>query len=309
MRVSIIIPVYRNEASLPMLIEKLNALTDKADNYSFEFIFVDDGSDDNSFNLLSSFKNNNAIPKGSFEVVKLTRNFGQLPALYAGLAQSSGDLKCFLSADLQDDPMIILELAKNITPDYQLVLAERESRPETGFSAMTSKLFYRYLRSFVIKNYPKNGYDYCMFTNDVAQELLKYESKNAHIFVVLIWLGFPFKKITYKRVEREGGKSQWTFLKRLTLFIDVAIGFSYTPIRAITVFGFIFSLLSFIFASVIIFLTISNGNPVQGWPSIMVFISFSTGIIMMTLGVLGEYLWRTLDSSRKRQLFIVEKIL
>lgn len=305
--VSVIVPVYQNAGSLPVLFEKFKLLNNRGKKFQFEFVFVDDGSSDTSYEMLRREKSKQSDL--NIKIVKLTRNFGQLPALYSGLSHSTGDYLCFVSADLQDDPMLILEMAQNVDQNHQIVVAERRKRSEKGPSSWTSKLFYIYLRRFIIKNYPRNGFDYCLFTREVSKKLLSFESKNSHIFVVLLWLGYQFKTIYYDRVPRHSGRSQWTFFKRLTLFLDVAIGFSYFPIRVISSLGFLCAIFSFIYATFVVYMRIFKGNPIEGWTSIIVLNSFLGGLTLMTLGVLGEYVWRALDSSRRRPVYIEEEVL
>ncbi len=299
---SIIIPIYQNEKNIPELFEALS----KVEN-NFEFIFVDDGSRDSSLSQLEEHLKKKSLSQ--MKIVKLTKNFGQIPAIYAGLRESTHEYKCILSADLQDDPELILNMLNEANVDYPLVIAERRSRSDGLFNKILSKFFYFAMRKVINPNYPIGGYDYCLFHQKVYDELLKFEQKNAHIFVILLWLGFKYKSIQYERKKRKKGKSQWTFSMKLKLFLDTMIGFSSFPMRIISLTGVFISGLGFLVIIASIYRYLLYGNPITGWTSLIVSLWLIGGLILITLGVLGEYLWRSFDASRERQIFVIDKVI
>jgi glycosyltransferase involved in cell wall biosynthesis len=305
--ISIVIPVYQNEENIPDLIKSLQELEKRGNACHFEFLFVNDGSTDNSLPLLRKIVSDQQLK--NVKIVCLTKNFGQIPAIYAGLKQSTGELKAIISADLQDDPHFILEMFNQIDEEHPLVIAERANRNDSLLNKFFSWFFYYSMRKVVNPNYPTGGYDYCLFTQSVCDEILKFEQKNAHLFVIILWLGFKFKSIKYVRQKRKHGKSQWTFQMKLKLYLDTMIGFSSLPIRIISIIGASIAFIGFAIATYNLFYYLINGNPITGWTSLIISILIMGGLILITLGILGEYIWRSFDAARKRQIFVIDKII
>jgi dolichol-phosphate mannosyltransferase len=294
-------PVFNNEKNLPITYASLQAevLPELPD---YELILVDDGSQDNSYQQALSLNQEDSRIK----VVKLTRNFGQHIAILAGLEHMSGDAAVIISADLQDPPGLILDLFAKYCQGYKVVLAIRQEREEGFGQKLFAKIYYQLMRKFAIKDMPIGGFDCFLAAKQVIQVITSIEEKNTSLFAQVLWLGFRRGEVCYTRQARQVGKSGWTFSKKLKLVIDSLLAFSYVPIRTISLIGLIDCILSLGYALYVVIQKLAFGAN-AGWSSLMVAIMFSSGVQMLTLGIIGEYLWRNFDESRKRPLYIIDE--
>ncbi|HHX60636.1 MAG TPA: glycosyltransferase family 2 protein [Epulopiscium sp.] len=301
-KISIIIPVYYNELNLPTLYEKLQEEILNNPKLEVELVFVDDGSGDNSYaELLKLNKKDKRI-----KVVKLSKNFGSHTAILAGLSYCTGDCATIISADLQDPPSIIVEMLQRWEQDNKVVLAVREDREETWLQTTLSNTYYKLMKKVALNNMPEGGFDCFLIDRQVIDILIAMKEKNSTIMGQILWCGFKTDKIYYTRKEREIGKSRWTLAKKVKLFIDSFLAFSYFPIKFISSFGVIIAIVGFAMAIFLIVNKLVMGVPVQGWTALMVGMLLLSGIQLITLGIIGEYLWRNFDESRQRPTFIVE---
>jgi len=303
-KISIVIPIF-NEPNLPDLVPRLLALKEKLPDSEFEFIFVDDGSKDNSLETLLQFREK--FPK-EILVVKLTRNVGSHSAIRAGLRVSKGDCVGVISADLQDPPELFVDMIKYWQKGTKAVLAVRKDRLDPGPSKILSKIYYYFIKKYAIPDFPKGGFDFFLVDMQIVHELNKIPEKNTNIMNLLFWLGFDFVTIPYVRQKRKKGKSGWTFSKKVKIAIDSFIGFSYVPIKLLPSIGIIFAIAAFAYGGIVFYNWLVGNVPVEGWTSTIILVTFIGGIQMIMLGILGEYLWRTLDETRKRPLFVIDKI-
>ena len=303
-KVSIIVPVYFNELNLPALMDRLLALS--SDNtYEFEYIFIDDGSGDNSYAILQEF----AAKDSRIKVIKLSRNFGSFVASLAGIRNATGDCLTIISADLQDPPELILEMAKEWKSGYKVVLAVRKGRKDSVIVELTSSFFYWVMKKFVMSNMPPGGFDFFLIDKKVAQIVSRCQEKNTSLAGLILWLGFDRKLIHYNRAKRDLGKSMWTFRKRFKYFIDSITAFSYLPLRVASILGVAISIFGFLYIGYIFYLYFFIMIPPPGWSTIMVVILFVSGIQLIILGVIGEYLWRNFDETRKRPVYVVDEVI
>lgn len=304
-KLSIIIPVYFNEPNIHPLYKVLEKdVLDKI-NFEYEIIFVDDGSKDKSIQKIKELQNKHPHIK----LVKLSRNFGSHPAILAGLSVANGDAACFISADLQDPPKIILDMLEKWEQGANSVIAVREDREESFLQKSFSNTYYRIMRKIALKNMPLGGFDCFLIDRKVINTVVKMNEKNTSLMGLILWSGYNIATIKYTRKARELGKSQWTLGKKIKYFTDSIISFSFFPLRVITVTGILFSLISFIWMLVVIFSWLFGQIPIQGYTTLILVILFSSGLILFSLGMIGEYLWRILDSSRNRPTFIIEEII
>ena len=304
-KISIIIPCYFNEANLPATTQKLieNELLFPAKT-EFEYIFVDDGSKDKTYKVLLDFRekySNKTI------VIKLVNNVGSYNAIAAGMHYATGDCHTVISADLQDPPEIIVKMFDYWQKGIPLVIANRADREDSFSEKLFSNSFQFLIRKYGLKNLPKGGYDFVLFDEKLRREVVEINEKNTNILYLLLWLGYDYVNIPYKRQSREIGQSRWTFAKKIKLFIDSFVAFSYSPIRLISVTGLLLGVISFSYALFLIVNKILGLIPVEGWTTMMVIMLLLGAFQMIALGIIGEYVWRTLDSTRKRPNFIVEK--
>ncbi|MEK3865996.1 glycosyltransferase family 2 protein [Paenibacillus sp. FSL H7-0716] len=302
-KLSIVVPIYYNELNIPHTIPRLQNLEKIIPNCDFEFVFVDDGSKDNSFSLLMDAKEKDPRIK----VIKLSRNFGSMAAIQAGLKYTTGDCVGIIAADLQDPPEMFEEMLEHWRMGKKVVLGTRADREESFSQKMFSNTYYFLLEKLALKGYPKGGFDFLLIDKQVVQEVLEIQEKNTNVMSLIYWLGHDQVQIPYVRQERKLGKSRWTLSKKIKLFVDSFVSFSYTPIRFMSFIGFATALLSFLYGVFVIFSTVFGFIELQGWTTIIALITFLLGIIMIMLGIIGEYLWRILDESRERPSYVVDQ--
>lgn len=302
---SIIIPVYYNELNLPETIPQLLGLAQEMPGYHLELVFVNDGSGDRSLEVLLEYRSKD--PE-TIKVVNLTRNFGSMAAIQAGFTVVTGDCVGMISADLQDPPELFHEMLRYWENGSKAIFAVRQDREDASLQKLLSNGYYSLIRRLAIKDYPNGGFDFFLVDRQVIDELNKIQEKNTNIMTLIHWLGYKSITIPYIRRSRKKGKSRWTLAKKIKLFIDTFVAFSYFPIRALSLTGLLVAIGSFLYGMVILFYWLTDGIPVQGYVPIMLVITFTSGIQMTMLGVLGEYLWRTLDEVRRRPPFVIDRI-
>ena len=301
---SIVVPVYFNEGSLHYTAENIFTKVFAAiPELRGEIIFVDDGSRDNSLKQLLEIRD--AHPN-EVRVVKLSRNFGQVNAIWCGLNKAPG-VAVTISADGQDPAALIVDMLKKHFKDkIEVVVAIRESRDESLWRKWTSGLVYSVIRKLGCKDMPTGGFDFLLLGEHAKKALIRDWQPNTFFQVRVLELGFKREFIPYHREDRKAGVSKWTFSKKLTYMIDGVLGHSYVPIRAISVLGLLFSGISFVLAIFFFVSYFFNPSVIMGWTPIILLILFIGGMQMMMIGVLGEYLWRVLAQTRNATPYIIE---
>lgn len=300
-KLSIIIPVYYSADTLMDLYQDMKAkILDAIGEY--ELVFVDDGSGDNSWEIMEQIRDMDNHTK----LVKLSRNFGEHAALLAGLSVCTGDCAVTKQADLQEDSAIILEMYDSWKKGNKVVLAVRRSRDENAIKVFFANMYYALIRKFVNKRMPLGGCDCYLIDRKVIEVLERLDEKNSSLTLQVLWAGFQTDMIYFDRRDREKGKSRWTLAKKVKLVVDSLMSFSYVPIRFMIVVGTVFNI-----GAVALFISVlveyfKFGTPIAGWSSLMCVILCSSGLILMMLGILGEYIWRALDAARKRPPFIID---
>jgi len=304
-RLSIVVPVYFNEGSLPLLADELEVIERQllARGIELELIFVDDGSGDGSYRELLAIK----ARRPATTVVKLSRNFGSVHAYKTGLRFVTGDCFLCLAADLQDPPALILEMIDRWLGGSKYVICVREKRQDPLPTRLFAGLHYRLLRLLGIKDYPLGGFDLALMDRRMLPHL-QNSNKNVNPNVFAFWLGFAPSPISYVRRERKHGKSGWTFAKKLKFFIDTLLGFSIVPLRAISAVGGVVAGLSIFYGAVVLLVALVHGSDVPGFATVVSLITFLLGLIICMLGVIGEYLWRIFDEINKRPDAVIEEI-
>ena len=307
-KISIVIPVYFNEDSLE---ETYRGIVDNVSKsrqeFDYEIVFVDDGSGDNSYNVMKGIAGRDSKVK----LVRLSRNFGSYVAILAGLKYADGDAFTFLPADLQDPPELVPMLYEKWleTDRKDIVLAVRSSREDPLPSRIYSYLFYKLFRAFVLPEYPEKGYD-CFFINRQQRDLIiSMNEKNSHLMAQIVWLGYGQHHVEYHRRKRKHGKSRWTLFKKFKLAFDTFFGFSGRPLRIASLLGMIISLAGFLLALIIVLRRMMFDAPIFGIPSVIVAILVTGGFILLCLGIVGEYMWRNFDETRKRPTFVVRETI
>lgn len=301
--VSIVVPVYHNEKSLPVLINKFEGLTEINNEYDFEFIFVDDYSTDDSYKVLLKYFYES---KFKVKLIRLSKNHGSFTACLTGLTKSEGNCAIIIAADLQDPPELTTEMLSHWGKGDEVVMASRNIRGDPFLSKLFAKIYYKVLSRFAIKEMPEGGFDFVLIDRKVINIICDMKEKNTSLMGLILWTGFKREIIYYDRKARQHGKSMWTFSKKLKYFADSFVAFSFFPIRLATMVGFFVSALGFLYAIFLIYDRFVNKNLLQGITALIVIVLFLGGIQLITLGIFGEYLWRILDESRKRPTFIID---
>ncbi len=305
-KLSIVIPCYFNEENIPITTSELKDNEQLfPEDLSFEYIFVDDGSKDNTYKELMKFYDANP---DQVKVVKLAGNVGSYNAILAGLHYASGDCNVILTADLQDPPDLIPKMYDYWLKSIKFVIANRQNREESLLQKLISNIYHYLIRKLALKNVPSGGFDLVLFDRQLKDEVLKINEKNTNLIYLLSWLDYDYVNIPYVRKKREVGVSRWTFQKKVKLFIDSFISFSFFPIRMISGLGLALGIIAFLYGLFIIIAKLTNMVPVAGWTTIMVVLLFVSSFQMISLGILGEYLWRTLDTARGRPNYIIDKV-
>ena len=302
-KVSIIVPIYYNELNIPQLYEQMKEKILSRTDFEAEIVCVDDGSKDGSYKALLELREKD----NRFKVVKLSRNFGSHTAILAGFAHATGDCMTMVAADLQEPLEIIIEMYEKWKQGKKVVIAVRKGREDGFFQKLFSNTYYSLMQKYALKDMPSGGFDCFFIDKKVRDVLVSMNEKNSSIVGQVLWAGFEMDKIYYVRKKREIGESKWTLSKKIKLFIDSFMAFSYVPIRFISTLGIFISIVGFILAVFLIVNKFMFNVPVQGWTTMMITLLMLSGIQMLTLGVIGEYLWRNFDESRGRPTYIVEE--
>ena len=302
---SIVVPVYFNAGSLPRLFHEFGGIEARLAErqMKLELIFVDDGSKDESLARLLEFRESRPATK----VVKLTRNFGAVHCSKTGFRFVKGDAFMVIAADLQDPPGLILEMVERWQAGAKFVICERITRDDPFVSKLYSKIYYKLLRLLVMRDYPEGGYDMALMDRALLPHMV-HSAKSVFTPLLAYWLGYKPDVIHYHRPAREHGKSRWTFGKKFAAFLDVMLGFSITPIRAISGFGALTALFSFLYGGTVIVNAVLNRIPVEGFATVVALITFLLGLIILMLGIIGEYLWRIFEETNRRPETVIEQV-
>jgi glycosyltransferase involved in cell wall biosynthesis len=300
---SIVIPVFNEENGIPVLIDRISSLLRQVKDVRAEVIFVDDHSTDRSPALLKAACHQDE----RFCYLRLSRNGGSHVATLAGLEHSRGECAIFLAADLQDPPELIPQMLELWRKGNHIVWAAREQREGGAWSEeLLSGAFYWLLNRFGKVRIPSRGLDFALLDRPVIDALLQSASASPSLGGEIATLGFRQAQVPYTKAKRQFGRSKWTLGRKLRAFADAFVVFTYTPLRAMSYLGVVCSLFGFLYALVVVILRLVAGTRIEGWASLMVVVLVVGGIQMIMLGVLGEYLWRTLEEARRRPHYFVE---
>jgi dolichol-phosphate mannosyltransferase len=305
--VSVVSPVYHNASSLPALLGELTAVSDRSPGDEFEFIFVDDGSRDNSVEVLVELADRD--PR--VQVIKLSRNFGSNAAVLAGMSHARGDAVAVIAADLQDPPALLDDMLQHWRAGRKVVLAVRTGRGDPRIARWFSSVFYALFRRFALPSMPMGGFDFFLVDRQVCQLINGIQESNAYMVGLVLWLGFDPVQIRYDRRAREAryGRSMWTFTRKIKYFVDCFVAFSYSPLRLASGLGITLSIIGLIYAVVVLFGRLLAKSQPSGYASLMVVVLVASGTQLFMIGILGEYIWRNLEETRRRPRFIVEEVI
>lgn len=302
--ISLVIPFLNEEENLPMICAALEEYLPSV-GVPVEVVFVDDGSTDGSCAWLEQAEFRNFSAK----LVKFSRNFGSHPAVRAGFMNASAPNCVWLGADLQEPLEIIGEGYKRICEGYDLVLVQKNQVQVSKSEETFSRIYSAMIRKWAIPGYPEKGVNTIFFNEKVKNALNANPELNSSVVLQVISMGFRQTILNMDYRERQRGSSKWTFGKKLKLLIDSFVSFSFFPIRMVSVLGFIFAFAGALIALDLIIVKIFNIRPVTlGWPSLISILMLGFGITNISLGIIAEYLWRTLDAARARPVFIIDEV-
>ncbi|BEH91635.1 glycosyl hydrolase [Turicibacter faecis] len=301
---SIIIPMYNEEESLPYLYDRLVRLGDKIENYTLEFLFVNDGSSDNSLTMVKELREIDA----RVCYLSLSRNFGKEVAMGAAFDYVNGDAVVIIDADLQDPPELILEMLKYYEEGYDDVYAKRKSREgETWLKKMTSKTFYRVLHTVSRVPIQQDTGDFRLLSRRAIEALKSFPEKQRYTKGMFSLIGFKKIAIEFDRDPRVAGSTKWNYFKLMELAVEGITSFTLAPLRISTYIGIITSLCAMVYATFIFIKTVIYGIDVPGYASLMCVVLFLGGVQLLCLGVIGEYLGRIFIEAKARPLYFIDE--
>jgi polyisoprenyl-phosphate glycosyltransferase len=303
---AIVVPVFNEHGNLRAFYDAVTEMMQSLGDYAWEFVFVDDGSRDGSFEVLTALRERD----DRIHALRFPRNFGSHVAIAAGIDYCRGDAAIVMAADLQDPPALIRDFVARWRDGFDVVWGARTGRDDGATRAWAMNWFYRMVRRFAIPSYPAGGTgSFCLITRPVIDAFRQCNERNRLTFGLIAWSGFRETAVPYHRPRRLVGASSWTLRKMLKAALDTFVSFSSLPIRAISFLGVLVSGLSFVFGVYVFVNQIFFGTRVQGWTSVMLAVLVLGGVQLLMIGVLGEYLQRILEEARARPLYIVERTL
>jgi polyisoprenyl-phosphate glycosyltransferase len=298
--VSIIIPSYNEAPNLHAMYGRLDAVTRCLAKHDFEFLFVDDGSSDNTPAILRELCQTDS----RMRVIRLSRNFGSHAACLAGLSEAHGDVIGFLAADLQDPPELIADMLSAIGRECDVVLAVRDGRRDSRMTVMMANIYHQIMRRYAIPSWPAKGADVFMITRDVRDVIVRWRCKNTSVFAQILWVGFRRTCIAYSKQQRLAGKSKWSVSKKVNLFADSIFSFSFTPVRLLWGMGAVCGLGAATCAGAGLFQNAGDDRP---WLWIGAAVLFGSSLQLIAAATIGEYVWRIADAVRGAPPFIIQE--
>lgn len=304
-KISIIVPCYNEEASLPIFYEEITKVAKTMKKVEFEFLFVNDGSKDNTLGVFRHL----AKKDKRVRYVSFSRNFGKEAAMYAGLENATGDYIAVMDADLQDPPALLPKMYNLIKEEhYDCVGTRRVTRKgEPPIRSFFARCFYKIINKMSKVEMVDGARDFRLMTRQMIDAILSMREYNRYSKGLFSFVGFETKWLEYENVERVAGETKWNFFKLLLYAFDGIIAFSTAPLSIAVIVGVLFCIISFIAIIAIIIKTLCFGDPVNGWPSLVCIMFFLSGIQLFCVGIIGAYLSKTYLETKKRPIYIVKE--
>ena len=296
----IVVPCYNEEEMLPIFYKEVS---NNLKNIKWNVIFVNDGSNDNTLEVIKKLKNS----YDNVKYISFSRNFGKESAIYAGLDYSAGDYIVLMDADLQDPPSLIPEMLKYIS-EYDIVGTRRVTRKgEPIIRSFFARLFYKITNKITKIELVDGARDFRLMKREVVNAILDLKEYNRFSKGIFQWVGFETKWLEYENIERQKGETSWSFWGLFKYSIEGIVSFTTTPLHIATIIGIFFSIIAFLSIIVIVIKTLLFGDPVEGWPSTISIILFLSGIQLFAAGIIGEYLAKIYLESKKRPIYIIKE--
>lgn len=304
-KISVIVPCYNEEESLPLFYKEINKIVKKMSNVSFELIFVDDGSRDKTLNTIKEFSKDD----DNVRYISFSRNFGKEAAIYAGLEYSTGNYITLLDADLQEPPKLIEKMYKIITTkDVDIVALKTDAHKEYGiFRRFFTRCYYKLISKLSKVEMVPGARDFRLMKRQVVNAVLELKEYNRYSKGIFSFVGFKTEWLTYSVPKRVAGTSKWSFFKLFTYAIDAIVGFSTVPLTIAVFVGVLFCLISLIAIIFIVVRTLIFGDPVAGWPSLVCIMFFLSGIQLFCTGISGAYISKTYTEVKGRPIYIIRE--
>lgn len=302
--ITLLIPVYNEESVLSQLFRRLDEFTKNTPNYQFEFLFINDGSIDKSFSIITEQSKKDS----RISYINLSRNFGKEIAMIAGIDHVKSDALVIIDADLQDPPELIQEMISHWEDGYDDVYARRNNRQgETWLKKKTSQWYYRILQKSTNIPIQVDTGDFRLLDRRCIEALQKFRESQRNTKAIFSWIGYKKKEIFYDRDPRLSGQTKWNYRKLLNLAIDGITSFTTAPLRMATIFGFIISLIAFIWIIYLLVRPLFGVSTGAGYSSLMAVILFLGGVQLLSLGIIGEYIGRIFIETKNRPLYLIEE--
>jgi polyisoprenyl-phosphate glycosyltransferase len=301
---SVVVPFYNEQEVVEESYYRLKKAMD-AINESYELIFVNDGSRDRTGSIISKIcESDNTV-----KFIDFSRNFGHQVAITAGMDFAEGEAIVVIDGDLQDPPEVIYKMIEKWREGYDVVYGKRiERKGDTFFKKLSAAVFYRFLKKMTDVDIPVDTGDFRLIDRKVCEALKQINERNRYIRGIISWLGFKQTGVEFVREKRFAGVTKYPLKKMLKFASDAITSFSYKPLKLATYVGFFMSILSFIYLLVVLYLKLFTNSTIQGWTSILVVSLFSNGVILMMLGIIGEYIGRIYDEAKGRPLYLIRQL-
>ncbi len=303
--ISIVVPCYNEENVLSLFFKEVNKVIKNIKDKNFEFVFVNDGSNDNTLNVIKKL----SIKKKNIKYLSFSRNFGKEAAMYAGMKESNGEYIVIMDADLQDPPALLTEMVKTIDDgEYDVVATRRVSRKgEPLIRSFFARMFYKIINRLSDIDIVDGARDYRIMTRKVVDSILDCQEYNRFSKGLFSFVGFNTKWLEYENIKRVSGETKWSFFKLFRYAMEGIISFSTLPLSFASIFGIIICFISFIAIVFIVIRTLLFGDPVGGWPSMVCILLFVSGIQLLCMGIIGQYLAKTYLETKKRPIYIIKE--
>lgn len=304
-KISIVVPCYNEEAALPLFYQEITRVAGEMDDVDFEFVFIDDGSKDNTLPELRRL----AAADSRVRFVSFSRNFGKEAGMLAGLEAATGDFVALMDADLQDPPSLLPELYRAVTEKgYDCAATRRTTREgEPPIRSFFARMFYKIINKISDADIVDGARDYRLMRRRVVDAILSMREYNRFSKGIFGWVGFKTKWVPFVNVERVAGETKWSFWKLFLYSLEGIVAFSTVPLALASVLGVLLCLAAFVFIVVVLVKTLAFGDPVGGWPSMMCVILFLGGVQLLCIGILGQYLSKTYLETKRRPVYLVRE--